>query len=126
MDWWLENEFLKKTPSPKFGLESLLGTFDFEFVNLRFGNLIHQWTLKARSSAQKKFEIIDVFIHAISNFDFDKLQSRKSQAGTQVRILDLEFSLATHFPTNQKRGQTPINLEFSLYFLNYVLYSVIN
>ena len=26
---WLENEFLKKTPSPKFGLGSLLGTFDF-------------------------------------------------------------------------------------------------
>jgi len=25
----LENDFLKKTPSPKFGLESLLGTFDF-------------------------------------------------------------------------------------------------
>ena len=30
---WLENEFLKKTPSPKFGLESQLGTFDLEFVN---------------------------------------------------------------------------------------------
>ena len=32
MGWvggWLENEFLKKTPSPKFGLESQLGTFDF-------------------------------------------------------------------------------------------------
>ena len=26
---WLENEFLKKTPSPKFGLESQLGTSDF-------------------------------------------------------------------------------------------------
>ena len=26
----LEIEFLKKTPSPKFGLEFLLGTFDFE------------------------------------------------------------------------------------------------
>ena len=30
---------------------------------------------------------------------FDKLQSRKSQAGTQVQISDLEFSLETHFPT---------------------------
>ena len=30
---WLENEFLKKTPSPKFGLESQLGTSDLEFVN---------------------------------------------------------------------------------------------
>ena len=29
MDGWFENEFLKKTSSPKFGLESLLGTFDF-------------------------------------------------------------------------------------------------
>ena len=28
-DGWLANEFLKKTPSPKFGLESLLVTFDF-------------------------------------------------------------------------------------------------
>ena len=26
---WLENEFLKKTPSPKFSLESQLGTSDF-------------------------------------------------------------------------------------------------
>ena len=26
---WLENEFLKKTPSQKFGLESQLGTSDF-------------------------------------------------------------------------------------------------
>ena len=26
---WLENEFLKKTPSPKFELESHLGTSDF-------------------------------------------------------------------------------------------------
>ena len=31
---WLENEFLKKTPSPKFGLESQHGTSDLEFVNL--------------------------------------------------------------------------------------------
>ena len=30
---------------------------------------------------------------------FDKLQSRKSQAGTQVQISDLEFSLKTQFPT---------------------------
>ena len=33
VDGWLENEFLKKTPSPKFGLESQLGTSDLEFVN---------------------------------------------------------------------------------------------
>ena len=32
MGGWLENEFLKKTPSPKFGLESQLGTSDLEFV----------------------------------------------------------------------------------------------
>ena len=31
--------------------------------------------------------------------NFDKLQSRKSQAGTQVQISDLEFSLETDFPT---------------------------
>ena len=30
---WLENEFLKKTPSPKFRLESQLGTSNLEFVN---------------------------------------------------------------------------------------------
>ena len=30
---WLENEFLKKTPSPKFELESQLGTSDLKFVN---------------------------------------------------------------------------------------------
>ena len=30
---WLENEFLKKTTSPKFGLESQLGTSDLELVN---------------------------------------------------------------------------------------------
>ena len=30
---------------------------------------------------------------------FDKLQSWKSQAGTQVQISDLEFSLESHFPT---------------------------
>ena len=29
MDGWLEKEFLKKTPSPKFELDSLLRTFDF-------------------------------------------------------------------------------------------------
>ena len=29
MDGWLENEFLKKTPSSKFGLESQLGSSDF-------------------------------------------------------------------------------------------------
>ena len=29
MGGWLENVFLKKTASPKFGLESQLGTFDF-------------------------------------------------------------------------------------------------
>ena len=29
MDGWSEKEFLKKTPSPKFGLESQLGTWDF-------------------------------------------------------------------------------------------------
>ena len=29
---WLENEFLKKIPSPKFGLESQFGTSDFKFV----------------------------------------------------------------------------------------------
>ena len=33
---WLENEILKKTPSPKFGLESELGTSDLEFVNIPF------------------------------------------------------------------------------------------
>ena len=33
MDGLLENEFLKKTPCPKFGLESQLGTSDLEFVN---------------------------------------------------------------------------------------------
>ena len=33
MGGWLKNEFLKKTPSPKFGLESQLGTSDLEFVN---------------------------------------------------------------------------------------------
>ena len=32
VDGWLENEFLKKSPSPKFGLESQLGTSDLEFV----------------------------------------------------------------------------------------------
>ena len=31
---WLENEFLKKTLSPKFGLESQLGTSDLEFVSI--------------------------------------------------------------------------------------------
>ena len=36
---WLENEILKKTPSPKFGLESQLGTSDLEFVNWN-GDLI--------------------------------------------------------------------------------------
>ena len=36
MDGWLENEFLKKTPSPKFGLESLLGTFDFGVYHFFF------------------------------------------------------------------------------------------
>ena len=30
---WLENEFLMKTPSPKFGLESQRGTSDLESVN---------------------------------------------------------------------------------------------
>ena len=29
VDGWLENEFLKKTPNWKFGLESQLGTSDF-------------------------------------------------------------------------------------------------
>ena len=29
LDGWLENEFQKKTPSPKFRLEPQLGTSDF-------------------------------------------------------------------------------------------------
>ena len=33
MGGWLENEFLKKTPSPQFELESQLGTSDLEVVN---------------------------------------------------------------------------------------------
>ena len=33
---WVENEFLKKTPSPKIGLESQLGTSDLEFVKTVF------------------------------------------------------------------------------------------
>ena len=36
---WLENEFLKKTPSPKFGLESQLGTSDLEFVKMKVVHL---------------------------------------------------------------------------------------
>ena len=38
---WLENEFFKKTPSPKFRLKSLLGTFDLgvcQFSTLNFKN----------------------------------------------------------------------------------------
>ena len=38
-----------------------------------------------------------------------KLQTRKSQAGIQVQILNLEFSLETHFLTNH-----PSPLEKSL------------
>ena len=33
---WLENEFLKKIPSSKFGIESLLGTFDFGVCQFEF------------------------------------------------------------------------------------------
>ena len=33
---WLENEFLKKTLSPKFGLESQLGTSELEVCQKRF------------------------------------------------------------------------------------------
>ena len=43
LDEWLENDFLKKTPSPKFGLESQLGTYNFEvcpyFAKKDFGVL---------------------------------------------------------------------------------------
>ena len=35
MGGWLENEFLKKIPSPKFGLESQLGTSTLEFVKIQ-------------------------------------------------------------------------------------------
>ena len=38
-------------------------------------------------------------IHLGHIFTFWQTPSRKSQAGTQVRISDLEFSLETHFPT---------------------------
>ena len=37
MGGWLENEFLKKTPSPKFELESQLGTSDLEFAKSLIG-----------------------------------------------------------------------------------------
>ena len=49
------------------------------------------------------------------NFFFDKLQSRKSQAGIQVQILDLEFSLETHFPTIHPPTHSPGNV-----FISYV------
>ena len=40
MDGWLENEFLKKTPSPKSGLESQLGTSDFGVCQFnKFNNI---------------------------------------------------------------------------------------
>ena len=39
---------------------------------------------------------------------FDKLQSRKSQAETQVQISDLEFSFETHFPTNNKNSTSKV------------------
>ena len=81
MDGWLGNVFLKKTPSPKFGLESQLGTSYFGVCQL--------------SSVQKHFSICEWVFPSI----FDKLQSRKPQVGTQVQISDLEFSLKTHFPT---------------------------
>ena len=40
MGGWLENEFLKKTPSPKFGLESQLGTFDFGVCQFVLGKCV--------------------------------------------------------------------------------------
>ena len=49
MGGWLENEFLKKTPSQKFGLESQLGTSDLEFVKNQhwdIGNVIGTLRMK--------------------------------------------------------------------------------
>ena len=42
MDGLVENEFLKKTPSPKFGLESRLETSDLEFVKIRITTHVYQ------------------------------------------------------------------------------------
>ena len=39
------------------------------------------------------------------HYDVDKLQGRKSQAGTHVQILNLEFSSETHFPTIHPPGK---------------------
>ena len=40
----------------------------------------------------------------------DKLQSRKSQAGTKVQISDLEFSLKTHFSTTHPPGKVFVRI----------------
>ena len=40
MGGWLENEFLKETPSPKFGLESQLGTSNFGVCQYTFWHII--------------------------------------------------------------------------------------
>ena len=68
MGGWLENEFIKKTPSPKFGLESLLGTFDFgvcqklkilRFVNLLPTRLCWATTTKPRQIERTSFVLLD-------------------------------------------------------------------
>ena len=39
VDGWLENEFLKKTPSPKLDLSPYLGLSTLEFVNVSKAHL---------------------------------------------------------------------------------------
>ena len=59
---WLENEFLKKTPSPKFELESLLGTFDFGVCQQRQREAkykVKEETLRTERRIKKKWIVKD-------------------------------------------------------------------
>ena len=52
MGGWLENEFLKKTPSPKSGLESQFGTSDFGVCQHKYKLKNHMYRLHYLGSGE--------------------------------------------------------------------------
>ena len=87
------------TMSVKFLPEVVIQT-QFRLIKLVIGNAFDT-SFHPGKDYLERLKIIESIIFQLSLINaalFDKLQSRKSQGGTQVQISDLELSLETHFP----------------------------
>ena len=65
MDGWLENEFLKKTPSPKFGLESQLGTSDFGVCQFQSWHVLNVFKKKMQGPTNTLFHSYNFIFNLI-------------------------------------------------------------